>query len=279
MTAIKSFRLFLNLVKHADPVLVTLGKMRLSKVHSVEALHGVLVSSNCVACGQLGAFICIPTCERACLDCLDRNIRFWVLKPAEARKIYCLRVKDVVTLPTMWTVKMSMHGSVRRQKMVSERHAAQLALKLHGVEEDPGLHGRSWSTVAEGDELLEWLRWSELRGIPGARDCEPPRLKTWGFGFMRMPYLGPGVPLEHMNWCEGCMAHTYSSGYEIAQVYRHGDVIDTDLGKVIDREIQLRQRNAFRAWTLTELLQHIPDCAGVPWLKQQKLLGERRTIH
>ncbi|KAM0324910.1 hypothetical protein ACHAQA_007876 [Verticillium albo-atrum] len=276
---VTGFPPFHDLVKHASPVLITLGKMRLAKVHTISAVLAVLTSPHCVACGQMGPFICLPTCERACLDCLNRNIRFSVLTYPQARVIYRLSAKQAATLPTMWTVETPMRDQpVGRVRMVNERHAAQLALALYGADGDPHRKGRVWSKVAAGNELLEWLH--DDNGEPVPRTAGVPKPQTWGLGFMRMSYREVGAPVdapvEHMCWCEGCKGHMYEMGYQAGDLYVPDSTVYWNYAELASkggtREVELRQRKSFQAWPLAELLQHIPNCPGMPWVRQQRHL-------
>lgn len=257
-----------NLVRHAGPVLVMLGKTRLTKTYTVDSLYQVLTSASCVSCGQPGAFICLVTCERACLNCLNRNMRFWVLTPAEARKAYVLRVQDVDTLPTLWTVQQPRrYPKVRRQKVVNERHAARLALARHGEDGDSGENGRCWKTVARDDELVDWTTkgWEFM-----TNDTRPVACKKWGLQFMRMPYLKGGTRLEPIVWCEGCAAR-YSNGNEehIHHGLAYNNWRNMRAGLTVQgaKELEAKEKVSLREWTLTELLGHLEVCEGVPLLK------------
>ena len=73
---IKSPPTYQNLIEHALRALTALCQTRIISLFSVVALHATLRSEQCISCGEYGAFLLLPTCERCCYECLCRNPSF-----------------------------------------------------------------------------------------------------------------------------------------------------------------------------------------------------------
>ena len=58
-----------NLMEHAPHAWAALGLPRLINRHSPNALCGTRRPAQCISCGEYGAFLFLPTCERGCHEC------------------------------------------------------------------------------------------------------------------------------------------------------------------------------------------------------------------
>jgi hypothetical protein len=98
---VESLPAYRDLMKYAPYTLNALGKTGLISVHSPTMLHAALHSENCVSCGEYGAFLFLPTCERVCYECLQRNASFWVVSTRQARKYFNLTERQLKSEPYM----------------------------------------------------------------------------------------------------------------------------------------------------------------------------------
>ena len=257
---VESMFIYRNMLKHASPTLIVLGKTNLASYHSVLDLYSAMLSGDCVSCHRFGAFLFLPTCERACLNCLHRNMRFWVLPAKEAQEIYGIPQKETHRLPGMMSVKIGkLRG--RRRKLVSVRIARELGLAIHGSQQamtnwalQSGKMGKNlnqyrWWAEA-GDKLLEWNTDDPL---------PPPRSTCWGSASMRFPHLRRDQTIDPGYWCEGCR---FRRG-QISQVsnYSHGmDYIGRSPEE--EKELEVRHREELRDWSRPGLTKHVLTCTG-----------------
>jgi hypothetical protein len=85
---VRSLPAYRNLMEHAPHTLAALGHTRLITLHSANVLYRTLLSEQCISCGEYGAFLFIPTCERCCYECLCSNQSLWVIPTTLARKCF-----------------------------------------------------------------------------------------------------------------------------------------------------------------------------------------------
>lgn len=85
LTIVRSLPAYRDLIEHAPQVLGALGWTGLIVWHSAATLHRTLQTSACVSCGEFGAFLFLPTCERCCNQCLITNPALWVISPQTAK--------------------------------------------------------------------------------------------------------------------------------------------------------------------------------------------------
>ena len=257
---VESMPIYRNLVKHASPTLIVLGQTNLAGYHTVLDLHTAMSSEDCVSCHRFGAFLFLPTCERSCLNCLHRNMRFWVLPAKEAHDIYGIPKKDTHRLPGMMSNKIG-NKRGRRKKLISVKLARELGLAIHGSQQamtnwvlqsgkmGNNLNQYNWWAEA-GEKLLEWNTDDPL---------PPPRSACWGSASMRFPHLRRDQTVDPGYWCEGCR---FRRG-KISQAsnYSHGmDYIGKSPEE--EKELEIRHREELRDWSTSGLKKHVLTCVG-----------------
>lgn len=260
---VDSMLMYQNLLKHAPSTLVILGKTHLAGCHSVLDLHAALLAADCVSCHQFGAFLFLPTCERACLDCLHRNMRFWVLPAKEAQETYGIQQKEAHRLPGMMSVPVGRRRGGRRRKLVSVRLARELGLAIRGSQQEmtawvmrSGRVGARlneyswWAEAGAGSTLLDWNAEEPLR---------PPTSSCWGFASMRFPHLRRDQAVDPGYWCEGCRFRRRQ--ISAVSEYSHGmDYICKSPEE--EKELEERHRRELREWSRSGLKEHVLTCAG-----------------
>lgn len=257
---VESMLMYQNLLAHASTALIVVGKMNLASHYSVLDLHATMLSHNCVSCHQFGSFLFLPTCERACLSCLHRNMRFWVLPVKEAQEIYGIQQKEVHRLPSMISFPITRRRG-RRKKLVSVKLARELGLAIHGSQQAManwvmqsgklGNRVNQYSWWADAGETI--LDWNTDDPIP------PPTSSGWGSASIRFPHLGRDQTVDPGYWCEGC--RFWRRKISEASNYSHGmDYIGRSPEE--EKELEARHRKELREWSWSGLREHILTCPG-----------------
>ena len=132
---VQSLPAYRDLMEHA-PHTPALGRTGLIDLHSATVLHATLLSEVCVSCGEYGAFLFLPTCERCCYECLHRSQSFWVIPTALAGKCFDLMLHQLKEIPVMRSVPGIYsvgHGvsRPRRLRLTSVKAAKELGIKVH----------------------------------------------------------------------------------------------------------------------------------------------------
>ena len=242
-----------DLFKHASQTLVVLKKTNLTRNLNVEDLYSTLQSENCASCHQSGAFLFLPTCERACLNCLHRARRFRVMPADDAQAIYRVPQKRMKMVPTM----LPMHvrkASGRRKKVVSVELVRRIGLLC---EDWRGIDSR----VLRRDELdakdREFL-WRVELGDASIKQKElvAPSSVYYVGASMRFPHMHPDRTVDPEYWCEGC--RFMNKKLNAVSKPHHELIID-----------DMRWRE-WKSWSKRELLKHVAKCRGVQeFLRQQ----------
>ena len=277
MEIAESLPLYRHLLRHASPALIVLGKTNLASYHTVSDLYAAISSEECASCHRFGAFLFLPTCERACLNCLHRNMRFWVLPAKEAQQTYGIPQKEMHQLPTMMSIQVRKQRG-RRKKFVSVKLARELGLKIHGSPQEMtawvlqsgklGNNLNQYSCWAEaGETLLEWN--NDDGRMP------PPRSTCWGSASVRFPHLRRDQRVDPGYWCEGCRFRRQ----QISEVsnYSHGmDYIGKSPEE--EKELERRHRDELRDWSRPLLKEHVFCCLGAQELSCHLAAAQDRPI-
>ncbi|TPX11405.1 uncharacterized protein E0L32_007824 [Thyridium curvatum] len=249
-----------DLLKSASSTLIVLGKANLAGHHKVRDLHSALLSEGCVSCRRFGAFVFLPTCERACLSCLHRNMRFWVLSVKEAQDAYGIPQKEAQQLPGMMSLPVERRRG-RRRKLVSVRLARDLGLKIHGSQQKmtswvmqsgkmkSQLNLYSWWAEA-GEKLLDWNTDDPLT---------PPMSSYFGFASIRFPHLYRDQTVDPGYWCEGCRFWRQ----QISELSNYSHAMDYICATPEDeKELARRHNEELREWSRSGLREHVLTCPG-----------------
>lgn len=204
-------------MQHAPQALATLGKTRSIRYHSAATIYATLLSADCISCGNYGAFLFLPTCERCCYHCLWRNQSLWVVPMATAKKCFGFSAAGAKTLSLMRSVpgKYHVRHTVARQRpvgLVCVGAAKKLAMAENRTEEcmrQDLEHKRSAGLSDKEYHLLRFLQ--KAQTIPPGRDLflQPtesnvPNDMFCGMASLPFPFLGPGNHVEQGLWRLGC---------------------------------------------------------------------------
>jgi hypothetical protein len=70
---VESLPAYRDLMDYAPHAIKALGQTGLIRYHTAAMLQATLFSKSCISCGEYGAFLFLPTCERCCYECLLWN--------------------------------------------------------------------------------------------------------------------------------------------------------------------------------------------------------------
>jgi hypothetical protein len=214
---VRSLPAYRNLMEHAPHALVALGHTRLISLHSANVLYGILLLEQCVSCGDYGAFLFLPTCERCCYECLHSNQSLWVIPPSLARKCFGLTLSQSKRLPIMRSIPgvyFVGHRISRRWQLqlTSVKAAKELGIMIHGSTENMAetLAARRSGGITEKESYtFRWLQAAPLQ--PPHQDLS--RLPTegnvpnddyCGMASIPFPSLLQNNTLQNGLWCRGC---------------------------------------------------------------------------
>lgn len=268
-----------DMMHHAPEALTALGRTGLLSIYSAALLHQSLRSKECVSCYDFGAFLLLPSCERVCFECLDRNSALRVMRVNDAKAAFSLTAAHLKKIPIMRTIpgeygirfKASHRKSLR---LVNVRQAKRLAIEVHGSSEAlkriapraprSGDRRRIWTLRALHDAPID-PPGSDMSKIYRQRD--QPEDELGGVATVRFPFLSPSGFADTGRLCRGCEL-TY-------QHFKYGE-----LPEQVCRELSGPSRGShdpFRAAvsrlrTKEDFRTHMQHCYGV-----QRLLGRERS--
>ncbi|KAI9788579.1 MAG: hypothetical protein M1816_006828 [Peltula sp. TS41687] len=268
---VSSLPAYRDLMEHAPHALTALGQTRLINVHSSAALRAALKSDQCVSCREYGAFLFLPTCERCCFVCLQRNQSLWVIPTALAGKCFRLTPKQLKSIPILYSIPGVYWIGRRisqRRKLLSVKMAKELGIVVHGSIEKmvslPLAIRRSASAEIRLREFhtFKWLQDAPLEPLGWSPFTLPDKGNTPNDNFVGMasvpfPSFLPGLAAEKGIWCRGCewtfeqyQRQRLASGVVSASVPRGCDP---------SRVLLAMQR---RARSRSGFLEHIAHCHG-----------------
>lgn len=99
-------------------------------------------SDRCVSCSDFGDYLFLPTCERACRLCLERNSALWVTYTCIAKHVFHIGDED---LKSCTIINNSVNSSY---SWVSVRQAKKAAVQVHGSAEKVAGEYKKYGTSA-----------------------------------------------------------------------------------------------------------------------------------
>jgi len=269
-----------DMMENAPSVLTALGKTGLLRYHSALLLRQTIRSKECVSCFDFGGFLLLPTCERACFECLGENQSLRMTTPAIAKQCFGLTDGQLKRIPIMYSIpgEYGVKFTVSRRRvyrLVNVKQAKQLGIDIHGsVENLSKLLPDSPVGTITSRKLLVLKRLQEAPLTPPgcdlSRQKEPSERVEDDFGGMasiRLPYLTEAGP-DHGRVCRGCQVTNdhFQQGLLPAAVLSElvppGASPYRSIGALLAR---LRSKEGF--------LEHISTCYGV-----HVLLGSRNSL-
>jgi hypothetical protein len=271
-----SLSAYRRLMRHAPDALAALKGINIIHLHSVSELHAAFRSPACATCPGYGAFLFLPTCDRACWQCLQFRKERLVAPIGVTRKALGLTEEPenfhiMRTIPGRYGIRQAEYGSSSVEKhtiIVAVAHAVQLALSKHGSME----------------RLQEALSQQDITG-PGAYSAKHLRDLLWAddyFDANLVPDVGTSLvgryfgrasiwfpslvaldkKIEYGRWCRGCQWMYDQRSRLPVEVL--GELLPADVDT--DRELL---RMARTAYSTAGFMQHIQYCYGA-----QKLISE-----
>lgn len=262
-----------NLMKYAPRTLNALGKTRLISAHSSALLHAALRSAQCLSCGQYGAFLFLPTCERICRLCLIRNHSFWMIPETKAKKCFDLAQRHLNKIPVMYSIpdmyNVGHYSSCgRRRRLYDVKSVKKLAIKTHGSETKLKELVPALPSLSFGDEVDEYHLFNAILNAPLEPYQSDPLtiLKekgAWddwcGMASIHFPSLPSQDSLESGLWCVGC-EHLHSN---------YSKLDSTTISRLVPADVEPRDYfngMKYRARSKADFLEHVQNCHGVEML-------------
>ena len=273
---VESLPEFRDLVRHAPDALAALGCTGLLQHHSARTLHHVLLSSQCVSCLGFGPYLFLPTCERCCHDCLQKNQSLWVMPLSEVRECFVLYSGSMRHLPVMRSQPGTYANGDRaffyqaQYELVSVKAAKQLSLRVHRTDQAMKLHlYNRWQChlTREEYEALKWLQAAPLEPIDQETldsQVDRPTDEYCGMASISFPSLSRGARVADRGiWCLGCERVYTDWQYpeeSTTDFDRWLSLFDLEESGVdVDTILRVKRDRAFLE---KDFLEHIRDCSG-----------------
>lgn len=277
-TVVESLPAYRDLIEYAPSILTALGRTRLIKIHTVSILRENLHSSQCVSCGNHGAFLFLPTCERCCIECLMLNSSFRVIELATAKKCFYLTTHELRLIPRMLSLPGVYHMQGRqfrqtRLRLLSVKAVKELAITIHGSEEN--LKARLPGNPKIAASMRQSWKFRFFHEAPLERPCQDllARLQPsfWapadnfiGMASMPCPSILPNRISDDGMWCRGCDRACRPYIYfdkSLAEQYGY---------LVLNASERVSVSLWRRSWSTAEFLDHVLHCEGAKYLAPSK---------
>ncbi|EEU39427.1 uncharacterized protein NECHADRAFT_81591 [Fusarium vanettenii 77-13-4] len=270
---VEAFRLYHEVMRHCPKVLAALGETRLLRHHSSALVRQVLSEQKCASCFEFGGFLFLPTCERICHDCLDKNYAFHLTRVSFAKKWFNLTGKELRRIPIMQSIpgRYQLRPEAKRKhrqshRLVSIKQLLQLAIDVHGSPENVAkLMPTEDSDIDDYDfKMLEQFHKAPLQS-PG---CDLSKLPFDYCLFDQWPGMAaiqmPSLINSHRDYgreCQGCdlLLRRKRLGILPRQVEEEFVPRDLDPGEVL-------RAMASRLRPRAEFVEHLRHCYGVAWM-------------
>ncbi|KAH8760417.1 hypothetical protein F5883DRAFT_140185 [Diaporthe sp. PMI_573] len=264
-----------NLLSHAPDALAALSGIKAIHLHSISQLHAVLRSPRCETCPEYGAFLFLPTCDRACWQCLQFRKERLVVPIGVARKALALtddpeKFHMMTSIPGRYGIRQLEYGygplSVP-SILVAVAHAMELAISKHGSVErlreslsQQAITGPGAHSAKKLRDLLWFDGYFDANLVPDVGSSLVGRY--FGRASIRFPSLMGSDKIEYGHWCRGC---------QWMDDQRHrlpADVLVQIVPADVDPDRELL-RMARIAYSTAGFLEHIQHCYGAQRLKSE----------
>lgn len=127
-----------NVMKHAPQTLRATLALEAAKYITLKHLDTALMSNACEDCGEFGAYLHVPTCERVCYRCFSKNLERKPLTLTSAKYKWCFTKRDfdnvqkntIRTIPGRYKVRG--HIETSRHTYMSNEEALRARLHITG---------------------------------------------------------------------------------------------------------------------------------------------------
>jgi hypothetical protein len=261
------------MMQHAPEVLTALGRTGLLRYHPATLLHQTLRSKECVSCREFGAFL-LPTSERVCFDCLDRNSALRVMRTNDAKTAFGLTEAHLKGIPVMKSIPgkyaVTWSTSQRRPlRLVNVRQAKRLALRVHGSSEALSKHA---PRVRQGESRRKPLNLKALHDAllenPGSdmskmyRQRNLPEDDLGGIATIRFPFVSPEGTADVGRLCRGCEVTATEFKYG-----RLPERVRRELSGPLCGGHEPLRAAVSRLRTREDFVEHVEHCYGVQQLR------------
>jgi hypothetical protein len=201
-------------VEHGLHALTALSQTGLIGVHYPNNLRAVLLSQDCVSCGEYGAYLFLPACQRCCCGCLRSNQSLWVIPTTLAAKCFDIpprhlnRLSIMESIPGVYSVGHST-SRMQRIRLTSVKSAKELSIEIHGSTEilARALIAKRRKIAPRQFFTFRWLQDAPLS--PSLQDLSAlsiylPKDEFCGMASIPFPSLATNNTLERGLWCLGC---------------------------------------------------------------------------
>lgn len=264
---IASFPPYRDLIKHAYPALVALGRTGLVTSHSIASLYHAMRSEKCVTCQEFGPFLFLPTSERCCYVCLHRIRSFRLITAAMCRKCFGLTAKDLCQIPSLRSIPGTYsvgHTTTqkRRIKLFSLKHAETLGIAKYGSAEAL----RAFTITQSLGKLtnLEVHEVAWLTGDPATigSDANIGTDRFCGMGSTIFPALKGDNLTERGIWCLGCYINFLN--------FSKSNILDSETKSLLSRPDLFGRTDPYfrlrdlehQARSEADLINHVRVCKG-----------------
>lgn len=268
-----------DLMTHAPEALAALAATGLLGIHPAPTLHHALSSWRCSSCTvYFGAYLFLPTAERACLSCLDQNPALRVYEPQAVQESFALSDAQFARLPLMRIIqgdyKCGRYADARAGKlMVAVGAARKLSTAVYDASQCEQMMRRPGG--AHLTTVLRTMLDAPLEP-PGHDLTLQPRPRYHiddylsGVAVVRMPYMSsphqPGAELDRGRLCRGCLVTQthYRSGTlpgGVAAAMWPPDLVDGGQ--------RAMEALTSRLWTREGFAEHAKECYGARLLLEQ----------
>lgn len=271
---------FKCLVEHASTALRALRKSKLISEFSAVQLYHVLITDRCVGCADYGPFLLLPTIERCCFNCLTDNLSLRVINMSAAANCFALSRSSFSHIPRMYSIPGKYnHQRCRRQWLVSTRMARELAVKLHGGEDEmkAKVDAKSYRVhAAYLKKRRDWLALQETgfdspfperpllpNELLDSPEDEDPFRYVASTPFPSLNHQAGSA--ERGLWCQGCFEQLPRG---VLEAHRRRRLLGVKEGA----ELMRKSRKAF---SRQEMLDHIDDCPGAQRLWSEFSVTEK----
>lgn len=244
-----------EVMEHAKRALPVLGATGLLAHHAASSLRRALRSPRCAVCSGFGAFLFLPTCQRACGHCLRQEATFQVASPELVEELFSLMkeqlgsIPELQLLPDIYAInrqEMEVFTMCISNSMVSVRQVHDLAAQLG----DGPKAAASWEPKSDVEQVIENYR----------------RGHCWGPSYIRFPFIDAAGGVEHGRWCRGCLRtrSDFSLGKLPEQVRE--ELSEHAVDGCVATHITTM---AARLWSERELMEHVTHCYGARVLSRR----------
>jgi hypothetical protein len=259
-----------EIMEHAKGALSVLAATGLLAHYSAASLRRALRSPRCAGCSGFGAFLFLPTCQRACVECLTQKEAFQVAPPDAVGPYFGLSEEQLTSIPKLRVLQGVYAAKPQRMGdgvmdlrgpdfLVSVKQARDLAAQL-GVCPDSA---ESWNP----DDALLASRWEHfmlsspergfgqtLGNFSNFKECP-----FSGPSYVRFPFLDQSGRVDHGRWCRGCL-RTSSDLFTSKLPNEVRDEIGKQaVGGCVPTHITTM---ASRLWSEEAFMTHVTHCYG-----------------